>query len=113
MPRGQHPNSRKNLIKNSDLSPEERREKARMMGKKSGEMRRALKTFKELDDEYTTDDERKAMLTILKKMAMKGNLKAIEMYRDTMGMKPVENVKVATVEPDAIEKIGSLIDAIE
>lgn len=110
MPRGDNPNSRKNLIKNSDLTPEERREKASMMGKASGESRRVLKTFQELDNEYTTDDERKKMLDVLKRKAEQGNLRAWELYANYMGMKPVEKVSVATVNDDAIEKLQQAIE---
>lgn len=98
MPREMNPNSLANLVKNSDLTPKERSERASKMGKKSGEVRRALKTFKELDDEVTTDAERKKMLQMLKKRAEQGNLKAFELYRDTMGMKPVEKVEQTNVE---------------
>ena len=92
MPRGDNPNSRKNLIKNSDLTPEERREKASMMGKKSGEVRRALKSFAELDLEQTTDEERLEMLKALKARAKKSD-SAFALYRDTVGLKPVDKVE--------------------
>lgn len=64
-------------------------------GKASGEAKRLLKTFKELDDETTTNEERQKMLERLKLMAMKGNVKAFETYRDTVGLKPKENVEVS------------------
>jgi len=111
MPKGENPNSRANLKMFG--SERDARKAGANGGKKSGEVRRALRSFKELDDEYTTDKERKEMLDKLKMMARKGNLKAFEIYATYMGLKPAENVKISTVEPDAIEKIGSLIDAIE
>lgn len=98
MPRGQHPNSRANLIKNSDLTPSERKAKASMMGKKSGEARRELKTFKELDAEYTTNEERKKILEVLKKKAMQGNLRAFEIYRDTVGLKPTDKMELSRTD---------------
>jgi len=105
MPRGDNPNSRANLIKNSDLTPKQRREKASMMGKRSGEVKRALKTFKELDDEFTTDAERKKMLAMLKKRAEQGNLKAFELYRDTMGMKPIDKINVSQVDQGSVDEM--------
>lgn len=41
MPRGEHPNSRKNLIRNSERTPKQRHEQAVRAGKASGEARPA------------------------------------------------------------------------
>lgn len=46
MPRGENPNSKKNLIKSAELSPEERRERARKAGR--APKRRKPKTMKQL-----------------------------------------------------------------
>lgn len=73
----------------------EARERGRKGGKASGEVRRLLKTFKELDDENTTSDERLQMLERLKLLAKKGNINAFVVYRDTVGLKPKENVEVS------------------
>lgn len=107
MPRGDNPNSRKNL--KPCRSTKEAREKGSAGGKKSGEVRRQLKTFKELDDEFTTDAERKKMLAMLKKRAEQGNLKAFELYRDTMGMKPVDKINVAQVDQESIDGLKEAI----
>lgn len=107
MPRGENPNSRANLkVKSS----KEARELGAKGGKKSGEVRRQLKTFKELDDEFTTDAERKKMLTMLKKRAEQGNLKAFELYRDTMGMKPIEKIKVAQADESAFDEMREAME---
>lgn len=103
MPRGDNPKSRANLIK---LTSEEARKRGSAGGKKSAEVRRVLKTFKELDDELTTDDERKKMLAALKKRAEQGNLKAFELYRDTMGMKPTD--KIEHTAPDIVIDFGGI-----
>lgn len=76
-------------------SKEEARERGRKGGKASGETRRLLKTFRELDDENTTDDERLQMLDKLKLLAKKGNINAFVVYRDTVGLKPKENVEIS------------------
>lgn len=67
----------------------------------------------ELDADTTTDDERLQMLKALKKSAMRGNLKAFEIYRDTMGMKPVDNVNVATIDPNAIAEVEDFLYGTE
>lgn len=46
MPRGQNPNSKKNLVKSADLSPEERSERARIAGK--APKRKKVKTLRQL-----------------------------------------------------------------
>ena len=94
MPRGTNPNSLKNLIVNSDLTPEERRKKASKMGKASGESRAILRTFKEMSADDSPEEKAK-MWQMLKKRAMQGNLKAFEIYRDTIGEKPVDELNVS------------------
>lgn len=107
MPRGDNPNSRANLTRKSS---EEARKLGAKGGKASGEARRALKTFKELDDEFTTDLERKKMLEMLKKRAIQGNLKALELYRDTMGMKPIDKINVAQVDMSAYDEMREAME---
>lgn len=94
MPRGKNPNSQKALAENraKTILNGERAVKA---GKASGEARRRLKSFRELDADFTTDDERKEMLDALKLKARRGNIKAFEIYRDTVGLKPKENVEIS------------------
>ena len=76
-------------------SKSEARERGKIGGIASGESRRRLKTFRELDTEHTTDDERQKMLDMLKTKAMHGDLRAFEVYRDTVGMKPKDTLEVS------------------
>ncbi len=99
MPRGASPNSQKALAKN--------REKTQFSGERavkaaieSVKTRRKLKSFRELDAEFTTDEERLAMLEALKVKARHGNLKAFEIYRDTMGMNPKDQTAITTEYAD-------------
>lgn len=73
---------------------------AQMGGKASGEVRRQLKTFRELDTEHTTEEERLKMLAAVKLKAVHGNLKAFEIYRDTMGMNPRDQAGISTEYAD-------------
>lgn len=95
MPRGEHPNSRKALKENAHKFNSETAAEA---GRKSKAAQKKLKTFRELDAEHTTDAERKEMLDMLKKLAKRGNVRAWELYRDTMGMKPVDKVENLNTE---------------
>lgn len=99
MPRGDNPNSRANLRPLEKGLPKKSQREIQKKGSIAGNKEKSrLKTFKELDDEFTTDDERKKMMDMLKKRALQGNLKAFELYRDSMGMKPVEKVEQTTTE---------------
>lgn len=112
----------------------EQTETARAGGKASGRSRRAKRTLKEQLETLLklplTDEETKAALReiglkdrkpeqsmaialALFQEARKGNVKAFEMIRDTIGQKPHENVNVNAlenieiiIEPDADEKAG-------
>ena len=75
-------------------TPEEARENGRKGGKKSGEVRRARKTFREdlikaLGDEET----QKKVLNALINQCKKGNVRAFEILRDTIGEKPKEVIE--------------------
>ncbi len=81
-------------------SKSEARERGKLGGIASGESRRKLKSFRELDTENTTDDERLEMLDALKLKAKRGNLRAFEVYRDTMGMRPKDAEEQTEYEDD-------------
>ncbi len=100
MAKGESPNSRANLIPFNKRSEKEARESGRKGGKASGEKRRQLKTFRELDEAHTTDEERLKMLEAVKLKAKSGNLKAFEVYRDTMGMNPKDRTGIVTEYAD-------------
>lgn len=94
-----------NLIKNSDLTPEERRERARKAGKQSAKVRRAKKTMREaaqmiLDlkaPQNIAEQLRRmgvknedcvnqtAILIGIMQKAMKGDVRAAEFFRDIIG----------------------------
>lgn len=90
-------------------------EEQKMGGRASGEARRrkrdlrlALETIMERD--YTAKNGTamtgaEAISLKLFEQAMKGNVKAFEMIRDTVGQKPVEKVMIADVDPDVISEV--------
>lgn len=108
MPRGDNPNSRANL---KPPTAKEARERGAKGGVASGETRRMLKTFQEIDAETTTDAERKAMLDMLKKRAKQGNLKAWELYANYMGLKPAEKINMEVIDTEAIDDLKKAIEA--
>ena len=103
-----------NLIKNEDLTPKQRRENASKAGKASAKKRQQNKTFKEIINKFldgqVTDDRLKEQMVefgfadnevsnkscavfALWKEAIKGNTKAFELMRDTIGEKPIEQIQ--------------------
>lgn len=98
----------KNLKSNSERTPKERKELAQKAGLKSGEARRARKTLKEellllLESGNT---QNKMSLAIIKK-ALKGDIKAFEVIRDTIGEKPIDKQLSAQTKA---EQLNIIID---
>lgn len=112
MPRGDNPNSRNNLIKNSDLTPTERRKRASKAGKRSAEVRREYASLTEAARGIVGAQERDELITMLYRMAKSGNLKAYELLRDQLGEKPVEKIQVAQIDTGTVEEIDNLINGI-
>lgn len=104
-----------NLIANPERTPKELKNMAKKGGKKSGQVRRQRKQLKdlflsmlstpipqdELKEKITSmglDGEEKNYNTLLGMTtlneALKGNMRAVELIRDTIGEKPVENVEL-------------------
>lgn len=86
--------NKKNLKR---LTSEEARKNGSKGGKKSVESRRRKKLLKELLEEALEKETRTGNMAIditnaLVRKAKKGNVKAYEVIRDTLGQKPVENV---------------------
>jgi len=76
------------------------------------DLRRALEAL--LEKEYTDKNGNtltgtEAITVKLFEQAMKGNIRAFETLRDTVGQKPVEKVMVAEVEPEVIDEIEKAV----
>lgn len=98
-----------NLKPVTKRSKEEAREISKKGGIRSGESRRERKKLKEelLLLLSENNNNRKMSLAILKK-ALKGNIKAFEIIRDTIGEKPKEQIESTNIEmsyEDYIKKI--------
>lgn len=101
----------------NERSTSEQREICQKGGIKSGEARRAKKTMREmlnylLEKEITNRSGEKATtqeaITVsLINQALKGNVKAWEVIRDTIGEKPEQNIKL-----DSSEIIAPVINVL-
>lgn len=89
-----------NLISNNERTPSERRENARKAGKASGEARRKRKTLREelLALLETKQYQEKISLAMLEK-ASRGDTKAFEVIRDTIGEKPSDKLEIDQDKP--------------
>lgn len=90
-----------NLIGFDKMDPEKKKKIQSAGGKASGESKRARKTLKEelilvLEQ---GDNQKKVSMALLKK-AVKGNVKAFEVLRDTIGEKPKDKQEVKLVDTD-------------
>jgi hypothetical protein len=97
-----------NLIPLNERTKEEQREIARMGGIASGKARQEKKLLKELLEDALskgteTDNEYINITLALIKEANKGNVKAYEVIRDTLGQKPVDKVEHSGSIPVVID----------
>ena len=103
-----------NLISLADRTTEEQREIARKGGIASGEARREKKLLRELLEDALskgteTDNEYVNITLALIKEANKGNVKAYEVIRDTLGQKPKEEIEITDVTNKKFDEICSQI----
>ena len=113
----------KNLIPQSERTKDEQREIAMQGGIASGESRKRKKLLREcLEELLDTEQEVKIngvtlkktnaellSVTLMKK-ALKGDVKAFEVLRDTAGEKPIDKVMVADVDQSVIDEVESIVN---
>ena len=89
-----------NLIPMNKRTPRERKEIARKGAKATNELKAKRKTLREelLALLATGDNQNKMSLEIIEK-ALKGDTKAFEVIRDTIGEKPKDQIEVGQEKP--------------
>lgn len=93
-----------NLRSFSKQSANEVRESGRKGGINSGKTRRFKREMRKILEKKAEDEGwAEKACEILFKLIQKGNMKAIEFFRDTMGQKPVD--KIETIEKIKIKKV--------
>ena len=118
MPRGMHPNSRKALEENRK-GTQFRRETAVELQKKSAESHKRNKTFREefelelsamlKDKNGNQSSVKNAITKTAVQKALKGDLRAIEFIRDTIGEKPAENIVLFEADPEVIAQVELMV----
>lgn len=103
-----------NLIPMSERSKSEVRELGKKGGIASGEARREKKLLKDLLEDALskgteTDNEYVNITLALIREANKGNVKAYEVIRDTLGQKPIEEIKVSKDTDETIKEVDEYL----
>lgn len=120
-----NPNSMANLEKGKDTqfkAGDEQAKIAKIGGIASGESRRARKSLRaELEallSQNTIDKKtgkptdgtvQEAITAALVQKALKGNTKAYEIIRDTIGEKPVERFSLEEISQDTIDEVEKMV----
>lgn len=119
MPRGSNPNSKANLIVNSERTPKQRKAQAVKAGKKSGEVRAAFKSLCDTVKEQCTNEDRQEIAKMLVRMARHGNLGAVDRLLKMFGEDPALKIEVsgsiniADMLREAQERENMVIDDAE
>ena len=105
----------KNLVTLNNRTKSEQREIAQKGGKASGEARRRRKSLKEsLELMLENDETQNSVAAALIERARKGNVRAFEVIRDTIGERPVEKVQATQTVVDmsafSTEEIKAMLD---
>lgn len=103
-----------NLVK-GDVAHKLTAEEQSMGGKRSAEVRREKRELRKaleiLMEQEITDKKgnvktgTEAMALAVFQKALKGDIKAFEVVRDTVGQKPIEKVQVAEVDQATIDEV--------
>ena len=125
MPKGDNPNSRKNLEKGKATrfrkgDTQGKREAAMASNRaqaKAKTLSEELKSLLEVEITNSTGDKVKtstATSTAMIKEALKGNVRAYEIIRDTIGQKPTEKVEQLVITPEVdFDKLANLRKALK
>jgi hypothetical protein len=103
----------KNLVSLATRPKRERQAIGRLGAAASNKLKKERKKFKEemLFLLSQGDIQEKISLAILEK-AKKGDTKAFEVIRDTVGEKPIENMNIDVSQHITDEKLDTLVDTI-
>lgn len=110
------------MANEQNLRPSEHvftQEEAKKGGRASAEARRRRKAMREAFDELlsreftdkegNTTDGVTALVTRVYQKALKGDMRAVQFIRDTVGEMPVQRVEVDTIDPQARAEMDELL----
>ena len=103
----------------SEQSREEAVKNGRKGGIASGESKRKRKLLKEhlellLETKIQTSDgeitKSEAITLKLIEQALKGNVKAYKLIRDTLGEAPIQKIQTSEVDPETVKELEAMIE---
>ena len=107
-----------NLVK-GDVAHKLTAEEQSMGGKRSAEVRREKRELRKaleilMEQEITdkkgnTKTGTEAMAIAVFQKALKGDIRAFEVVRDTVGQKPIEKVQVAEIDAETIKEVEEAV----
>lgn len=110
------------MANEQNLRPSEHKftqEEAKKGGRASAESRRRRKAMREafdellsrefVDREGNTTDGVTALVTRVYQKALKGDMRAVQFIRDTIGEMPVQRVEVDTIDPQARAEMDKIL----
>lgn len=112
MPRGQNPNSKKALKEHQKPMNSERQAKAMATKARTRAFKEELnyELAQIVKDKNGSEATVKSVLTKqLVQQALRGNLKAWEIVRDTIGEKPAENIIISEVDPAIVAEVENMV----
>lgn len=119
MPRGMHPNSRKALEENRERTQFKRGDNTVERAAKMKATKQRQKSFREefemelaavlTDKNGNKTTVKNAITKTTTQKALRGDLRAIEFIRDTIGEKPAENIVLFEADPDIIAQIELMV----
>ena len=108
-----------NLVPNSARTPTQRRENARKAGKASAQARKRKKDLREALEMLLEKDFKDKNGNVLSgtevitaklfEKASKGDVRAFETIRSTVGQDPVQKVMIAEVDQNVIDEVESAV----
>lgn len=112
------------MANEQNLRPSEHKftqEEAKRGGVASGKARREKRMMREAFEELLANEYEGADGTVLDgtsalalkvfRQALKGDLKAFEIIRDTTGQKPVERVETVEISPEVYERVARALES--
>lgn len=104
MPRGEHPNSRANLISNAERTPKEVKKNAKKGGVESGKTRRAKKAMREIAAGCTSEKELRELFELCKKRARYSD-KSFELVLKILDMEPKTQIELSVPLDESIKEM--------
>lgn len=108
-----------NLVPNSELTPEQRKERAKKAGLKSAEARQNKKTLRETMEQALRSKNKEGLtymqagvMSTINKWLITGDITILNGIRDLIGEKPTDKVAM-TADEETVKKMDDFFDFLK